>query len=69
MSERQKGPGDVPTGKRMEHIGMEMAKSLGHQLVGKEERDQKGAAVFGSCQLRRELPLGPHCRRGWRPLR
>jgi hypothetical protein len=44
MAEGQKGPGDVPTGQRMKHVGAEMAKSLGHQLLGKEEREQKGAA-------------------------
>ena len=43
MDERQKGPGDIPTGERMKHIGTEMVSSIAHKLTGKEERDQKGA--------------------------
>ena len=44
MEETQKGPGSIPTGKRMKHIGSAMVSSIGHKLSGSEGRDQKGAA-------------------------
>lgn len=63
MVETQKGPGDIPTGQRMKHVGTEMVRSLAHQLSGKEGRDQKGAAYVLNQEeveaLVEEWPAGP----------
>lgn len=42
MDEEQTGPGDIPTGKRMKHVGTAMASSIAHKLSGNKELDQKG---------------------------
>lgn len=44
MDEKETGPGDIPTGKRMKHVGTAMASSIAHKLSGNKEPDQKGAA-------------------------
>ena len=42
MDDRQNGPGDIPTAKRIKDIGTAMASSIGAKLSGNTERDQKG---------------------------
>jgi hypothetical protein len=41
-NQRQKGPGDVPTGERMKHIGTAMMSGIVHQMSGQQR--EKGAA-------------------------
>lgn len=44
MEQKHTGPGDLPTGERLKHLGSAMMTSIGQKLSGKEERDQAGAA-------------------------
>ncbi len=43
MTEKQEGPGDIPTTERMRDIGSAMAKSMVQKVTGTEHREQSGA--------------------------
>jgi hypothetical protein len=61
--EKQSGPGDIPTGQRMKHVGAAMVSSMTHELSGNTQPDQKGAAYTLEQSeveaLIEEWPTGP----------
>ena len=63
MTERQRGPGDIPTRERAKDIGTAMASSVVQKLAGKQAGEQKGARYsVGPAEVEaliNDWPAGP----------